>query len=134
MIKRQAGLEGVSIWGSGRPRREFLHVDDMAAASLFVMDLDPATYHAHNRPMLSHVNVGCGEDVSIAELARLIAQITGFDGDIAFDETKPDGAPRKLMDVSRLTRMGWRSTIPLEEGVRATYAWFLENRNSMRTK
>lgn len=130
---REAGLEGVSIWGSGRPRREFLHVDDMAAASLFVMDLDPAAYQANTRPMLSHVNVGCGEDVSIAELAMLIAQITGFEGHIAFDETKPDGAPRKLMDVSRLARMGWRSTIPLEDGVRATYAWFLENRNSVRT-
>lgn len=131
LIRRfhQAAREGateVVVWGSGKPKREFLHVDDMAAASLFVMDLDDDTYRRETRPMLSHINVGSGSDVSIRELAETVARATGFMGRIAFDATRPDGAPRKLMDVSRLARLGWSATIGLEAGIRQTYAWFLE--------
>lgn len=126
------GLEEVTIWGSGRPMREFLHVDDMAEASLFVMDLDPATYAANTEPMLSHINVGTGQDVTIAELAGLIAEVTGFRGRIAFDTTKPDGTPRKLMDVSRLAGMGWRARIALPDGIAATYDWFRAHEASLR--
>lgn len=120
----QEGAEEVTIWGSGRPMREFLHVDDMAAASLFVLDLDPATYAAETQPMLSHINVGSGSDVSIADLAHIIARVTGFAGRLSFDATKPDGAPRKLMDVSRLARLGWKASIGLEQGIAETYDWY----------
>jgi nucleoside-diphosphate-sugar epimerase len=120
------GLDEVTIWGTGAPRREFLHVDDMAEASLFVLDLPKDRYDANTQPMLSHINVGSGSDVTIAELARMLAEVTGFKGRIAFDATKPDGSPRKLMDVSRLADMGWRASIPLEEGIATTYACFLE--------
>ena len=125
---REDGRDEVVIWGSGTPRREFLHVDDMAEASLFVLDLDEAAYRANTSPMLSHINVGCGEDISILELARMIAHVTGFDGRITCDPTKPDGTPRKLMDITRLSAMGWRARIGLEEGLRETYAWFLDAR------
>jgi len=123
----QEGRDEVVIWGTGTPRREFLHVDDMAEASLFVLDLDPATYQANTQPMLSHINVGCGEDVSIRDLAGMIAEVTGFEGRISCDASKPDGTPRKLMDVSRLSEMGWRAQIPLERGLEETYGWFLDN-------
>lgn len=126
------GRDEVVIWGSGTPMREFLHVDDMAEASLFVMDLDAATYRANTEPMLSHINVGTGEDVSIADLARLIAEVTGFQGQISFDRSKPDGTPRKLMDVSRLAHMGWRAQMPLHGGIEQTYRWFLENKDGLR--
>ena len=122
----------VVIWGTGTPRREFLHVEDMAQASLFVLDLDQSTYADNTDPMLSHINVGYGDDVSIADLAQLIAEVTGFTGRISFDATKPDGTARKLMDVSRLREMGWAARIPLEEGVRTTYEWFLENHAALR--
>ena len=121
------GLAEVVVWGTGTPRREFLHVDDMAEASLHVLDLDRATYQAATRPMLSHINVGTGEDVSIADLAALVARVTGFSGAIRFDTTRPDGTPRKLMDVSRLAQMGWRASIPLQQGVAETFAWYLQN-------
>ena len=120
-----AGADSVTIWGSGTPRREFLHVDDMAAASLFVMDLDAETYLRETEMMLSHINVGCGEDVPILELARLVAQVTGFKGEILTDPSKPDGTMRKLMDVTRLADMGWRAKIGLREGIEETYRWFL---------
>src|SRR6056297_505083 len=123
----RAGAEEVVIWGTGTPRREFLHVDDMAEAALFVLDLPVATYQAHTQPMLSHINVGCGEDISILELAELVAEVTGFEGRITTDPSKPDGTPRKLMDVSRLSDMGWRAQIPLERGLEETYGWFLDN-------
>ncbi|MFD0909649.1 GDP-L-fucose synthase [Ruegeria arenilitoris] len=123
---KRDGLEEVVIWGTGKPRREFLHVDDMAEASLFVMDLPQDVYQANTQPMLSHINVGCGQDVSIAELAALIAKITGYSGRITQDTTKPDGTKRKLMDVSRLAEMGWKARIGLEDGIRETYAWFLD--------
>ncbi|WP_417617889.1 GDP-L-fucose synthase [Parasphingorhabdus sp.] len=119
----------VVIWGSGNPMREFLHVDDMATASLFVMDLDREAYRAETREMLSHINVGSGTDVTIRELAETVARITGFKGKLNFDTTKPDGTARKLMDVSRLARLGWKYSIGLEEGVRDTYDWFLKQRD-----
>lgn len=122
----QAGAEEVVIWGSGTPRREFLHVDDMAEASLFVLDLAPEVYAANTEPMLSHINVGCGEDIAILDLARMVAEITGFSGRITTDPTKPDGTPRKLMDVERLAAMGWRARIALRDGIAETYAWFLD--------
>lgn len=122
----------VLIWGSGRPRREFLHVDDMAAASVHVMDLPTEVYAEVTEPMLSHLNVGTGEDCSIAELAELIGKITGYRGDIDYDDSKPDGTPRKLLDVSRLTALGWQSTIGLDEGIRSTYQWFREQAGDIR--
>jgi nucleoside-diphosphate-sugar epimerase len=128
----ETGQDEVVIWGSGTPMREFLHVHDMAAASLFVMDLDPDTYRANTEPMLSHINVGTGEDVTIAELAGLLAEVTGFQGKTSFDRSKPDGTPRKLMDVSRLAKMGWRAKTSLREGIAETYHWFLENKDGLR--
>ena len=128
----QEGREEVTIWGTGRPRREFLHVDDMAEASLFVLDLDKATYDANTRPMLSHINVGTGEDIAILDLAKMVARVTGFQGRITTDASKPDGTMRKLMDVSRLSGMGWRARIGLEEGIAQTYQWFLDHRDGIR--
>ncbi len=130
----QEGAEEVVIWGTGTPMREFLHVDDMAQASLFVMDLDKDTYDRETDPMLSHINVGTGSDVSIADLARMVAEVTGFQGRLGFDTSKPDGTPKKLMDVSRLARLGWTASIPLEQGLRETYAWFLaQDTGALRT-
>ncbi|WP_434457177.1 GDP-L-fucose synthase [Stutzerimonas urumqiensis] len=126
------GDEEVVIWGSGTPKREFLHVDDMAAASVHVMELDTRTYQANTQPMLSHINVGTGVDCSIRELAETIAKVTEFGGRLSFDASKPDGAPRKLMDVSRLEAMGWKAGIGLEEGLRSAYRWFLEHRETVR--
>ena len=122
----QDGKDEVVIWGTGTPRREFLNVEDMAAASLFVMNLDRATYDANTDPMLSHINVGTGSDVSILEVAQIIAQVTGFTGKINCDTSKPDGAARKLMDVSRLSAMGWTAQVGLRDGLQQTYAWYLE--------
>ncbi len=122
----------VVIWGSGAPRREFLHVDDMAAASVHVMELDEAVLRDHTRPMLSHINVGTGVDCTIRELAETVARVTGFTGRLVFDTDKPDGAPRKLLDVSRLAALGWRPRIGLEEGLRDAYAWYVENRADVR--
>lgn len=122
----------VVIWGTGSPMREFLHVDDMAKASLFVMGLDDATYKANTDPMLSHINVGTGTDVTIGELAHLVAEVTGFQGTVGFDTSKPDGAPRKLMDVSRLKDMGWSAQIGLKQGLQDAYQWYLDNRDTLR--
>lgn len=130
---RETGQNTVTIWGTGTPLRDFLHVDDMAEASLFVLDLDKATYDANTRPMLSHINVGSGEEISIGDLARVVAGVTGFGGEITFDTSKPDGTLRKLMDVSRLARMGWRARIGLAEGIAETYRWFLANPGLVRT-
>ncbi|MDC3338420.1 GDP-L-fucose synthase [Planktomarina temperata] len=127
------GLEEVIIWGSGTPRREFLHVDDMAAASLFVLNLPKATYDANTDPMLSHINVGTGVDISILELAQLVAKVTRFQGEISTDPTKPDGTMRKLMDVGRLSQMGWNARIELEQGLANTYEWYLANSQMART-
>lgn len=127
------GLDEVVIWGSGTPRREFLHVDDMAAASLFVLNLPKATYDKNTDPMLSHINVGTGVDISIFELAQLVAKVTGFMGRISTDPTKPDGTMRKLMDVGRLSQMGWSARIKLEQGLVDTYKWYLANAQTART-
>ncbi|CJK51197.1 UDP-galactose 4-epimerase [Streptococcus pneumoniae] len=123
----QRGDEEVVIWGSGTPLREFLHVDDMAAASVHVMELDDATYRTNTRPMLSHINVGTGVDCSIRELAETVARVTGFAGRLSFDATKPDGAPRKLMDVSRLKALGWQASIGLADGLCDAYGWYVDN-------
>lgn len=123
-----SGIEEVTVWGSGQPRREFLHVDDMAAAALFVMDLPIEQYRCHTATRQSHINIGCGEDISIAELARMIAEVVGFTGRIVFDRSKPDGTPQKLMDVSRLNGLGWKAHIALRAGVQETYRWYLENK------
>lgn len=127
------GKDEVIIWGTGAPKREFLHVDDMAAASLFVLDLSRSAYAAKTEPMQSHLNVGSSEEVSIAELASLIAEVTGFKGKIRFDPSKPDGVPRKLMDSSRLASLGWRPEISLREGLQRTYAWFRSNQRAFRS-
>ncbi len=128
----KAGAPEVVIWGSGTPMREFLHVDDMAAASVHVMNLDPIQYQSNTLPMLSHINVGTGIDCTIRELAETLSRVVGFTGRLVWDTTKPDGTPRKLMDVSRLNAMGWRAGVGLEEGLRDTYRWFLEHQHDFR--
>jgi GDP-L-fucose synthase len=124
---KEAGAERVVIWGTGRPRREFLYVDDMAEACVHVMELDRAAYEASTRPMLSHINVGTGEDVPIADLAALVAKTVGFGGRIEQDPSKPDGTPRKLMDVARLRSLGWSPRVGLAEGLALAYRDFLEH-------
>jgi GDP-L-fucose synthase len=119
------GAPHMSIWGSGTPRREFLYVDDMASASVYVMDLDLSVYTAHTEPMQSHINVGKGEDITILDLAVLIGKVVGYTGNIEFDITKPDGAPRKLLDISRLARLDWVPRTSLEDGLVCAYAAFL---------
>lgn len=128
----QSNASEVVIWGSGTPMREFLHVDDMAAASVHVMLLDKAVLEQHIQPMQSHINVGTGQDVTIRELAETIAEVTGFTGKLSFDATKPDGTPRKLMDVSRLEELGWQAAIPLKAGLHNAYQWFTEHQDSFR--
>lgn len=117
----------VLIWGTGTPRREFLYVDDMAAASVFVMNLDKATYDQHTFPMQSHINVGFGSDVTIAELAAAVSEAVGYQGKIGFDPTNPDGSPRKWMDSSKLNLLGWRPKVDLQAGLRQAYSDFLMN-------
>lgn len=131
----EAKLRGdaeVVVWGTGTPMREFLYVDDMAAASVHVMELDNQTYQANTEPMLSHINVGTGVDCTIREMAETIAKVVGFNGQVVFDSTKPDGTPRKLMDVSRLAALGWCYKVSLEEGLWKTYQWFLANQENFR--
>lgn len=118
------GAKEVVIWGSGTPRREFLHVDDLAAAALFVLGLTKQTYSAATRPMQSHINVGTGKDLTILDMARMIAEVVGFTGAIRFDPTKPDGTPRKQLDIGCLAGLGWQPRIPLRAGIADTYAWF----------
>ena len=125
-------LPEVVAWGTGSPMREFLHVDDMAQASIFVMNLDRKIYDQHTQPMLSHINVGTGIDCTIKELTETVAKVVGYTGKIVWDTTKPDGTPRKLMDVNRLKALGWQYSIELEQGLMQTYAWFLENQDSFR--
>lgn len=126
------GDKEVVVWGSGTPMREFLHVDDMAAASIHVMELANEVYQANTQPMLSHINVGTGVDCTIRELAETMARVVGFAGEVVFDATKPDGTPRKLMDVSRLANLGWHYTHSLELGLTLTYQWFLEHQDAFR--
>jgi GDP-L-fucose synthase len=115
----------VIVWGTGNAKREFLYMDDMAAASLFVLELDEKTYQANTKPMLSHINLGTGEDITIREMAETMKEVVGFDGKLSFDITKPDGAPRKLIDVSRLSNLGWTYTVDLKAGLEKTYEWYL---------
>ncbi len=124
---KQQAAPTVTIWGSGTPRREFLYVDDMARACLHVMNLPQPTYDQHTRPMLSHINVGFGDDITIADLATLIGRVVGYVGHIDFDASKPDGTPRKLMDSSRLHSLGWKATVSLEEGLQSAYQDFLQS-------
>jgi GDP-L-fucose synthase len=119
----------VIVWGSGNAQREFLYVDDMAEASLFVLGLDEETYKANTQPMLSHINVGAGKDVTIREMAETMKQVVGYKGRLTFDTTKPDGAPRKLIDVTRLKNMGWGYSIELKEGLEKAYEWYLRERS-----
>ena len=123
----------VVIWGSGNPMREFLHVDDMAQASIHVMNLDSEIFSSHTKPMLSHVNIGTGVDCTIKELAETISRVTGFKGSLKFDLSKPDGTPRKLMNVTRTNNLGWSAKITLEAGLRSTYLWYLDNKDKLRS-
>jgi len=127
-----AGEEQVTIWGSGKPRREFMHVDDMAAACIFVMSLGAQKYAEVTTQRLSHLNVGTGVDCSIRELAETLKSVIDFNGDLVFDTSKPDGTPRKLLDVSKLNQLGWAADISLQDGLAATYQWFLRNQSNLR--
>jgi len=129
---KRANAPSVTVWGSGRPRREFLHVDDLADACLHVMSLSRETMAQATEPACSHLNVGTGRDLTIAELARLIAETVGYAGRLEFDTTKPDGTPRKLLDVTRVAALGWRARIGLAEGVRETYAWYVAQSDRVR--
>jgi GDP-L-fucose synthase len=129
-----AGRSAVEVWGTGRPRREFLHVDDLADACLFVLELDRQTHARHTEPMRSHLNVGTGADVSIAELADTVRRVVGFAGEIRFDSSMPDGAPRKLLDVTRITALGWRPRISLEAGLKSVYRWFVGQLSPARSQ
>jgi len=128
----QSNAAEVIVWGSGKPMREFLHVDEMAAASIHVMNLAYETYSGWTEPMLSHINIGSGNDCSIGELAETMAAVVGFKGRIIFDTSKPDGAPRKLLSVERLKKLGWSAEISLRDGLAQTYAWFLQNQHRFR--
>ncbi|MFU1816867.1 GDP-L-fucose synthase [Citrobacter portucalensis] len=129
---REQNTPDVVVWGSGTPMREFLHVDDMAAACIHVMELDREVWQEYTQPMLSHINVGTGVDCTIRELAQTIAQVVGYKGRVVFDASKPDGTPRKLLDVTRLHQLGWYHEISLETGLASTYQWFLENQQRYR--
>ena len=130
---KEAGAAEVTVWGTGQAMREFLHVDDLAEACIHVMDLPKAEIDGVTEPMCSHINVGTGVDVTIRELAETIKDVVGFEGELVFDTTKPDGTPRKLLDVSKLRGLGWQSKISLKEGLASTYDWFLANQDSLRT-
>ena len=119
-------------WGSGKSMREFLYVDDMADASIHVMNLDKSTYEENTEPMLSHINVGTGIDCTIQELVVTVAKVVGFEGKIHFDSSKPDGAPRKLMNVDRLKSLGWEYSVSLEDGLILAYHWFIDNQDKFR--
>ena len=129
---RLRGDKEVIVWGTGNAMREFLHVDDMAAASLFVLQLDNATYKANTQAMLSQINIGTGVDCTIREMAETVKHVVGFEGELIFDDSKPDGPPRKLLDVSRIKAMGWEHAISLEEGLASTYEWFKANEGRFR--
>lgn len=129
---KQEKAPSVTVWGTGKPMRNFLHVDDMADACVFVMNLSRDSYQTETQPMLSHINVGSRGDCSINELAKKIASVVDYQGEIKWDANRPDGTPRKLMDVSRIERLGWRSKISSQEGLERTYSWYLENENCVR--
>jgi GDP-L-fucose synthase len=117
--------EEVVVWGTGNAMREFLYVDDMAEASLYVLNLDEETYKANTRPMLSHINVGTGKDITIRKMAETMKKVVGYKGKLIFDTMKPDGVPRKLIDITRLENIGWKYCIDLEEGLTKTYKWYI---------
>jgi nucleoside-diphosphate-sugar epimerase len=122
---KEDGDAEVEVWGSGNAMREFLYVDDMAEASLFVLELDRESYIANTKSMLSHINVGTGKDISIREMAETMKEVVGFKGELTFNSNKPDGSPRKLIDVTRLSKMGWTYSVNLKEGLEKTYKWYL---------
>jgi len=130
---KMAQSDSVTIWGTGQVKREFMHVRDMADACSYIMQLEPQRYKENTQEMLSHINIGTGVDVRIAELAELVKKVTEFDGKIEYDTSKPDGPSRKLLEVSRLSNMGWKAKISLEEGLGDTYNWYRDNINSIRT-
>jgi GDP-L-fucose synthase len=130
---KMSGSATVEIWGTGKPKREFLHVDDLADASVHVMCLSREQYDAVTKPMISHLNVGAGVDISICDLAKLVSGIVGFDGDITFNTDYPDGVPRKLMKVSKVASLGWQARIPLDQGIASTYDWFRESIGDRQT-
>jgi GDP-L-fucose synthase len=130
---KEAEASEIVVWGSGNPYREFLHVDDMASASIFIMSLDKKKYKSVTEPMLSHVNAGSGEECQISELVMSVADVVGFSGKIVWDRKKPDGPPRKLMSNSILTELGWNPKISLSHGLKRTYSWFLKNNTSLRS-
>ena len=130
---KQAGDAEVSVWGTGNAMREFLHVDDLAEACVHVMNLERATIEAVTEPMCSHINLGTGVDVTIRELAETLVKVVGFEGELTFDTTKPDGTPRKLLDVSKVNSLGWQAQMSLEAGLTATYRWFLDHVATLRT-
>lgn len=129
---KESDASEVVVWGSGTPKREFLYVDDMAAASIHVMELEDKIYQENTQPMLSHINVGTGIDCTIREMAETMAAVVGYKGQVVFDKTKPDGTPRKLMDVTRLKNLGWSYNYTLHDGLALTYEWYLANLNSFR--
>ena len=129
---KESAAPTVTIWGTGSPRREFLYVDDMAAASVYVMDLDKPVYDAHTEPMQSHINVGFGEDVTIRELAEAVGRSVGYKGEIVFDTTKPDGAPRKWMDSERINALGWKPRVDLTSGLERAYQDFIAHASVLR--
>ena len=126
------GEQIVTVWGTGNVKREFLHVDDMVDAAVHVLTLDKDIFESSTEPMLSHINIGTGIDVTIRELAETVAKVVGFNGDIHFDSSKPDGAPRKLLDVSLINKLGWNASVELEKGLASTYKWYLKA-NNIRT-
>ena len=121
----------VIVWGTGKAMREFLYVDDMAQASLFILELDEGVYRANTKPMLSHVNVGVGKDIAIEDMVKIIKEVVGYKGKLVFDTSKPDGPPRKLTDISRLQDLGWKHTTDLKSGIKETYNWYLLNNNDL---
>ena len=125
-----SGQGSITVWGSGKPMREFLHVDDMAGACIHLMNMTPNAYPKN----ISHINIGTGIDCTIKELAQIIAEVTGFTGEIKFDASKPDGTPRKLLDVTQLNAMGWQSKISLRDGLSSTYEWFLKNQGQYKSQ
>ena len=130
---KESGLKEVIVWGSGSPMREFLHVDDMAEACIFVMDMEPDLYASKTKPMMSHINIGSGKDCTIKTLAETISKVVGFSGQIIWDTSMPDGTPRKLMNVGLINSLGWSASIELEEGIKSTYEWFKENSSDVRS-
>ena len=124
----------VEVWGSGKPMREFLHVDDMADASIHIMDIDKKTLESEVDPMLSHINIGTGTDITIKDVAQIVKEVVGFDGEIVFDTKMPDGTKRKLLDVSKIENLGWKPVITLKDGLKETYEWFITNNKVVRVR